>query len=124
MKLNVKLSIALVALVAGTFGLASKSFAEATSAKTGNGSNATPAAAAAIFSLDGRGNVTGGAVAASVGLRSAAAAVTKSSIAASNGSTAFSSDSTTAASLGSDKTLNLKVNTSKGSVDFTTVEAK
>ncbi len=101
MKFNTKLAIALVMVSGSVFGLVSQVLAEGTTVATpaavagiGNfttvvtGSKANPAAAAAVFSTDAQGKITGGAVSASVGSSTAAATASYKSSSQGNGSTA------------------------------------
>ena len=128
MKVNVKMTIAVVALVASTFGLASKSFAQTslenssinTDFQLNNADKTNPAAAAAVFSTDAEGNITQGAVSASVGKNSAGAAAVSGTVLNEDGDTVTNVNA--AAALGSDKTSGLKVNPESGTIDFTTTE--
>ncbi|BDA69511.1 hypothetical protein RIVM261_061200 [Rivularia sp. IAM M-261] len=130
MKVNVKISIAVVALVASTFGFASKSFAETQTGiqnssinsdfQLNNADKTNPAAAAAVFSTDAEGNITQGAVSASVGKNSAGAAAVSGTVLNEDGDTVTNVNA--AAALGSDKTSGLKVNPESGTIDFTTTE--
>ncbi|RUT06091.1 hypothetical protein DSM106972_032970 [Dulcicalothrix desertica PCC 7102] len=126
MKVNVKISIAVIALVASTFGLASKSFAQTslenssinTDFQLDNADKSNPAAAAAVFSTDAQGNITQGAVSASVGSKSAGAAAVSGTLLNEDGDAVTNVNA--AAALGSDKTSGLKVNPESGTIDFTT----
>lgn len=125
MKVNVKISIAVVALVASTFGFASKSFAQTavenssinSNFELNNADKSAPAAAAAVFYRDAEGNINQGAVSASVGLKSAGAAAVSGALLDEDGVPITNLNA--AAALGSDKTLNLKVDPQVGTIDFT-----